>query len=87
VGPNGAAGLLKWHGTLEAAFEAGRFAAQADQLRMFRSIATMDAKAPLPNLRPQKPTWGKAARLAEKWNLGQLAGRLEELASTAAGDK
>jgi hypothetical protein len=41
---------------LEKALAAGRFAAQADTLRLYRSIATMDKSAPLPPLRNQKPT-------------------------------
>ena len=81
VGPAGAASLLKRHGTLEDALAEGRFARQADELRLYRSIATMDAKAPLPSLRSQKPTWEKAAALAERWELKQLAKRFEELAA------
>jgi hypothetical protein len=46
---------------------------------MFRSIATMNAKAPLPPLRDQTPAWDKAAALAKTWGLNQLAGRLEQL--------
>jgi DNA polymerase-1 len=80
VGAGGAATLLQRYGTLEAALKAGRFPAQADSLRLFRSIVTMNRKAPLPNLRSQKPTWSKAAALARKWELNQLAKRLEELA-------
>ena len=80
VGAAGAATLLQRYGTLEAALKAGRFPAQAESLRLFRSIATMDRKAPLPSLRSQKPTWAKAAALAREWELNQLAGRLEELA-------
>jgi DNA polymerase I len=67
IGPKGAADLLRKHGTLEAALKAGRFLAQAEALRLYRSIATMDAKAPLPVLRDHKPTWGKAAVLARRW--------------------
>jgi exodeoxyribonuclease-3 len=87
VGPTGAADLLRKHGTLEAALAAGRFPAQAERLRLFRSIATMDSTAPLPSLADRKPTWCKAAALAREWELKQLAGRLEELAShdAAAG--
>ena len=81
VGATGAATLLQRYGTLEAALAAGRFPAQAESLRLFRSIATMNRKAPLPSLRNQKPTWGKAAALARKWELKQLARRLEELAN------
>lgn len=80
VGAVGAAVVLKQHGSLEAALKAGRFTAEAPQLRLFRSIATMNAKAPLPSLRAQTPTWTKAAALAAQWELKQLAARLEELA-------
>src|SRR6266536_5465323 len=82
VGPAGAAALLKRYGSLEAALTAGRFPAILERLRLFQSIATMDRRAPLPSLRSQKPTWHKAAALAREWELNQLAGRLEELAST-----
>jgi DNA polymerase-1 len=80
VGASGAATLLQRYGTLEAALTAGRFPAQAESLRLYRLIATMNRKAPLPSLRTQKPTWSKAAALARKWELNQLARRLEELA-------
>jgi DNA polymerase I len=83
VGPVGAALLLKKYGTLEKALPAGRFAAEAEKLRLYRRIATMDAKAPLPPLRTQKPTWAKAAALAKAWNLNRLAERLEQRADTA----
>ena len=79
VGATGAATLLQRYGSLEAALKAGRFPAIAESLRLFRSIATMNRKAPLPNLRSQKPTWNKAAALAQQWELNQLARRLEEL--------
>ena len=41
----------------------------------------MNAKAPLPRLPDQTPTWGKAAALARDWELQQLADRLDKLAS------
>ena len=81
VGAAGAATLMQRYGTLEAALAAGRFPAQAEDLRLFRSIATMNPKAPLPSLRSQKPTWSKAAALARNWELNQLAKRLEEFAA------
>jgi DNA polymerase-1 len=80
VGATGAATLLQRYGSLEAALKAGRFPAMAESLRLFRSIATMDKKAPLPSLRNQTPKWDKAAALAKEWQLNQLARRLEELA-------
>jgi exodeoxyribonuclease III len=80
VGPAGAAALLQRHGTLENVIKAGRFPAHAERLRLFRSIATMDRKAPVPSLRSRKPTWHMAAALARTWQLNQLADRLEKLA-------
>ncbi len=40
----------------------------------------MNRQAPLPD---QAPTWTKAAALARKWELKQVAGRLEELAEAS----
>ena len=79
VGATGAATLLQRYGSLEAALRAGRFPAMAETLRLYRSIATMNRKAPLQSLGSQKPTWDKAAELAREWELSQLADRLEEL--------
>jgi DNA polymerase-1 len=81
VGAAGAASLLRKYGSLEAALMDGRFAKQADDLRLFRSLAIMSRKAPLPSLRSQKQTWSKAAALARDWGLAQLAERLEVVAS------
>ena len=81
VGAKGAAEILRKYGSLEAILKTGRFAGQAEQLRLFRSIATMNREAPLPSLASQTPQWDKAARLARKWNLNRLGERLEELAA------
>jgi exodeoxyribonuclease III len=83
VGATGAATLLQRYGNLEAALAAGRFPTMADSLRLFKTIATMDRRAPLPSLRNQKPTWHNGAVLARKWQLNQLASRLEKLAEEA----
>jgi hypothetical protein len=53
---------------------------RAEDLKLYHSIATMDKKAPLPKIAAQTPSWHKAAALARKWQLNQLAGRLEEMA-------
>src|SRR5262249_38603756 len=42
VGAVGAAALLRQYGSLEALLATGRYAAHAKQLRLFRSIATMN---------------------------------------------
>jgi DNA polymerase-1 len=83
VGLKGAAALLRKYGTLEKALADGRLAAQADDLRLYRSIATMDRSAPLPPLEDQTPSWDKAAALAREWELTRLAERLEALAAAA----
>jgi hypothetical protein len=87
VGPKGAADLLKRHGTLDGILAAGLFPTKADNLHLFRSIATMSRKAPLPSLATQKPTWTKAADLARAWGLNQLADRLKLLGNLNAGGK
>ena len=79
IGAKGAAILLRKHGTLESALAAGRFPTQADELRLFRLIATMDRSAPLPALPDQTPTWLEASSLVRQWGLSQLADRLSEL--------
>jgi DNA polymerase-1 len=79
VGEKGAAALLARYGTLEAALAAGRFPQQAAELRLYRRIATMDAAAPVPPFRNQRPTWAKAAALAREWELRNLAERLEQM--------
>jgi DNA polymerase I len=85
VGPKSAAALLRKHGTLEALLASGRFPVQADDLRLYRRIATMDPSAPLPSLQAQKPTWARAAELAREWDLNRLKDRLFELARPSGG--
>jgi hypothetical protein len=84
VGPAGAATLIRRYGSLEAVLKVGRFPKQAAELRLYKSIATMDKKAPLPKLPDQTPTWAKATALARGWQLNALAARLDVL---AGGDK
>jgi DNA polymerase-1 len=86
VGPKGAADLLRRYGTLEDILAAGRFPAEAGMLRLYRSIATMNAAAPLPSLDSQTPTWSKASALVRTWGLNQLADRLVETAKHSRSD-
>ena len=79
VGPKKAADVLREHGTLEAALAAGRFSAEAEDLRLYRRIATLDASAPLPPLDAQIPSWAEASALASDWGLNALAERLAKL--------
>jgi 5'-3' exonuclease len=83
IGPKGAASLLRRYGTLEAALADGRFPAEAEALRLYRKIATMNAAAPLPCLADQIPRWAKAAGLARDWELDRLADRFAELDRSA----
>jgi hypothetical protein len=41
----------------------------------------MNAKAPIPKIPDQKPTWSKAAALMRRWELNGVAGRIEDLAA------
>src|SRR5262249_10797363 len=81
VGATGAATVLRKYGSLEKMLAAGRYPDHAEELRLYRAIATMDRKAPLPRIGVQKPTWTKGAALARAWELNQLASRLEEMAA------
>ncbi len=76
VGPKTAAGLLKQYDSLEAMLADGRFSAQADELRLYRRIAAMDAAAPLPEIPDAEPDWEAGAELVRSWGVNQLADRL-----------
>jgi DNA polymerase I len=80
VGPKGAAVLLARYGTLDAALADARLAGQAEALKLYQKIATMDATAPLPVLDDQVPDWARGASLARAWELNALARRLDDLA-------
>ena len=78
IGPKKAAELLTQYGSLEALLGEGRFSTIADELRLYRQIATMDAGAPLPPLGPTPPDWARAAATATHLGMKALAGRLGE---------
>ena len=79
VGAKTAASLLASQPTLDELLEAGRFAAQADELRLYRRMASLDASAPLPPLPDQEPTWTRAAELARSWGANLVGDRLAAL--------
>jgi DNA polymerase I len=78
IGAKRAAELLAQYGTLEAMLEAGRFATEAEALRLYRRIATMDGAAPLPKLPDVVPDWKAGAAHARAVGLERVAGRFEE---------
>jgi len=80
VGPQTAAGLLKRYPDLEAMIADGHFESRADELRLYRRIAAMDASAPLPPVPDCTPTWDVASGLARDWELNALADRLARMA-------
>ena len=80
VGPKTAASLLAQYGTLEAMLEQGRFAAQADELRMYRHMATLDASAPLPPVDDQQPTWAEASSFLRGLGMNAVADRVAAMA-------
>jgi len=84
VGPKGAADLLRRYGNLDAVLAAGHFPSQAEALRLYRSIATMNASSAIPALSDQTPTWSRAADLARRWGLNHLADRLAQRAARSA---
>ena len=82
VGPKTAASLLGQYGTLEAMLEEGRFSTQAEELRMYRRMATLDASAPLPPLDDQTPSWAEASSFVRELGLNALADRVASLAGS-----
>jgi DNA polymerase-1 len=76
VGPKKAADLLRQYGSLEDALAAGRFAPQAEELRLYRRIASLDASAPLPSLDDQTPAWAEASELLQRWGMRAVAERV-----------
>jgi DNA polymerase I len=84
IGPKKAADLIAQYGSLEAALADGRFAAEAEDLRLFRRIATMDASAPLPPLAATSPAWAEASSFLERLGLGAVAERVGSLAPSTS---
>ena len=78
VGEKGAANLLNQYASLEQMLEEGRFAAEADNLRLFRRLATLDRAAPLPSLPDAEPDWTALGEHAEEIGLARLARILRE---------
>ncbi len=83
IGPKKAADLLIQYGTLDAMLGEGRFAAEADALRLYREIATLDRSAPLPPLPDIDPDWKAAAEHARELGMNGLAGRFAEAATSS----
>jgi DNA polymerase-1 len=83
IGAVTAASLLKRYPNLEAMLADGKFDTQADDLRLYKRIATMVTNAPLPPIPSRAPDWAQAAAFAGAWGLRALATRLEALAKAA----
>ena len=81
IGAVTAASLLKRYATLEDMLADGKFANQADDLRLYKRIATMVRDIKLPPIKSVPPDWAAGAALARKWELNGLADRLEKLAA------
>ena len=81
IGAVTAASLLKRYATLEEMLEDGKFESRADDLRLYKRIATMVRDLKLPAIKSTAPDWASGAALARKWELNGLADRLEKLAA------
>jgi DNA polymerase-1 len=81
IGPKRGAELLAQYGSLEAMLDEGRFASEAEALRLYRRIATMDRDAPLPPLPDVTPDWPAAAAYATQLGASRVARRFEEALS------
>ena len=78
IGEKRGAELLDQYGSLDAMLDAGRFTTEAEALRLFRRIATMDREAPLPPLPDVAPDWASAAAHAMEIGAPGVARRFEE---------
>ncbi len=76
IGAKTAASLLQTYPDLEAMIGAGRFPAEAERLRVYRRIATLDPTAPVPDVPDTEPDWEAGARAAEALGAPRLAARL-----------
>jgi DNA polymerase-1 len=81
IGAKRAAELLGRYGSLDAMLDAGRFAAEADALRLYRRLATLDRSAPLPPLPDAAPDWAAAAETARELGLDRLERNFHEAAA------
>jgi DNA polymerase-1 len=80
VGEKGAANLLNQYASLEQMLDEGRFAAEAEALRLYLRLATLDRDAPLPPLPDAEPDWCALGEHAEEIGLDRLARILREAA-------
>ncbi|RYE07990.1 MAG: hypothetical protein EOP22_15405 [Hyphomicrobiales bacterium] len=80
VGAVTAASLLKKYGTLDAMLADGKFASEAEALKLYQRIARMVRDVKLPAIPSRAPDWAGGAKLARAWELNGLADRLEKLA-------
>jgi DNA polymerase-1 len=79
IGAKRAADLLARYGSLDAMLDEGRFATEADALRLYRAVATMDRTAPLPTKLPDvEPDWAAGAEHARESGFDRVATRFEE---------
>ena len=78
VGAKRAADLLAQYPSLDAMLAEGRFASEADALRLYLEIATMDRAAPLPKLPDCEPDWEAGAVFAREQGLARVVARFEE---------
>jgi DNA polymerase-1 len=81
IGAKRAADLLGQYQSLDAMLEEGRFTAEADALRLYRRLATLDRSAPLPPLPDAEPDWTAAASAANELGLAGLERNFREAAS------
>lgn len=80
VGPGRAAAIIKAHGSLDAALEAGGFPTIGDDLRKYLRMTRLQYEAPIPQLPDARPTWERGAELVESWGHAALGKRLRDRA-------
>ena len=81
IGAKTAAKLLQAHGDLEGVLEA-RPDLNGDELRMYRSVATMQRDLPYEPPADGAPDWAAGAAAARERGINRLADRLDERAAS-----
>jgi DNA polymerase-1 len=81
IGAVTAASLLRKYPDLESMIADGKFEQQADDLMLYKRIATMVRDIKLPPIKSVDPDWAAASALAREWELNGLADRLEKAAA------
>ena len=85
VGEKTAASLLQRYATLEEMLADGKFPAQAEDLRLYKRIATMVSDAPLDPIPDMTPDWGKGVGARQEMGAQRALGAARPTSALVIG--